>query len=109
MIPPCLFCDPVASSCCIDSVRKPTGIRAIVEEVTTSPKESDNRRLWVEQSIGVLGKSTPDNLVSEPQQVAFKGVNRRTKTEETRRAAVSKVGHRKFTESGTAYIPQRAV
>ena len=61
MIPPCLFCDLVASSCCIDSVRKPTGTRAIVEEVTTSPKKSDNRRLWVEQSIGVLGKSTPDN------------------------------------------------
>ena len=67
MIPPCLFCDPVASSCCIDSVRKPTGIRAIVEEVTTSPKESDNRRLGVEQSIGVLGKSTPDMLRSGQQ------------------------------------------
>ena len=57
----------------------------------------------------MLGKSTPDNLLSEPQQVAFKGLNRRTKTEETRRAAVSKVGHKKFTESGTACIPRRAV
>ena len=105
MIPPCLFCDPVASSCCIDSVRKPTSIRAIVEEVTTSPKESGNRRLWVEQSIGVLGKSMPDNLVSEPHQVAFKGVNRRAKTEETRRAAVSKVGHRKSTEKWDSLHP----
>ena len=31
MILPCLFCDPVASSCCIDSVRKPTGIQTIVK------------------------------------------------------------------------------
>ena len=30
------------------------------KEVTTPSKESGNRRLWVEQSIGVLGKSTPD-------------------------------------------------
>ena len=81
MILPCLFCDPVASSCCIDSVRKPTSIRAIVEEVTTSPKESDNRRLWVEQGIGVLRESTPDNLVLEPHQVAFIGVNRRAENE----------------------------
>ena len=109
VIPSCLFCDPVASTCRIVSVRKPTGTRVIAEEVTTSPKKSDNQRLWVEQGIGVLGKSTPDYLVSQPQQVAFKGVNRRTKEEETRSAAVSKVGHRKFTESGTAYIPQRAV
>ena len=61
MIPSCLFCDPVASSCCIVSVRKPTGTQVIAEEVTTSPKKSDNRWLWVEQSIEVLGKSTPDS------------------------------------------------
>ena len=54
----------------------------------------------MEQSIGVLGKSTPDNLVLEPQQVAFKGLNRRTKEEETRRAAVSKVGHRNLQKVG---------
>ena len=64
VIPSCLFCDPVASRCCIVSVRKPTGTRVIAEEVTTSPKKSDNRRLWVEQSIGVLGKSTPDTSTS---------------------------------------------
>ena len=63
----------------------------------------------MEHSIEVPLKGTLDNLVLEPHQVAFVGVNRRTENEETRRAAVSKVGHRKFTESGTAYIPQRAV
>ena len=57
----------------------------------------------------MLGKSTPDNLVLEPQQVASKGVNRRTKEEEARRAAVSKVGHRNLQKSGTVCIPQRAV
>ena len=67
MIPPCLLCDPVASRCCIVSARKPAGTQAIAEEVTTSPKESDNRRLWVEQSIGVLGRSTPDSKSREPQ------------------------------------------
>ena len=100
-----LFCDPVASTCRIVSVRKPTGTRAIAEEFTTSSKKSDNQRLWVEQSIGVLGKSTPDNLVSEPQQVALKGLNRRTKEEVFRSAAVSKVGHQKFTEKWDSLHP----
>ena len=109
MIPSYLFCDPVASTCRIVSVRKPTGTRVIAEEFTTSSKKSDNQRLWVEQSIGVLGKSTPDNLVSEPQQVAVKGLNRRTKEEVFRSAAVSKVGHRNLQKSGTACIPPRAV
>ena len=63
----------------------------------------------MEHSIQVPRKGTLDNLVSEPQQVAFKGVNRRTKTEETGRAAVSKVGHRNLQKSGTVCIPQRAV
>ena len=54
-------------------------------------------------------KGTLDNLVSKPQQVAFKRVNRRTKEEETRRAAVSKVGHRDLQKSGTAYIPRCVV
>ena len=95
--------------CCIISVRKPTSTQAIAEDVATSPRESDNQRLWVEQGIGVLGRSTPDNLVSKTHQVAFIGVNCRTKEEESRRAAMSKGGHRNLQKSGTACIPQRAV
>ena len=87
--------------CCIVSVRKPTGTQAIAEEVATSPRESDNQRLWVEQGLGVLGRSTPDNLVSKPQQVAYQEVNRRTQIEESRRAAVSKVDTENLQKSGT--------
>ena len=54
----------------------------------------------MEQSIEVPLKGTLDNLVLEPQQVALKGLNRRTKQEVLRRAAVSKVGHRFYRKVG---------
>ena len=90
--------------CCIVSVRKPTGTQVIAEEVTKSPKKSDNQRLWVEQSIEVPRKGTLDNLVSEPQQVAFKGLNRRTKNRRNKTCSRVQGWAQKFTEKVGQFV-----